>query len=66
MAKFDFEKYVKDGHLQGDFDRAVAKAAAEAKALGLPPAGLDKLGKRMLPRERAAPADKRTDRSLSH
>jgi len=52
-ARFDFEKYVRDGHLQGDFDRAVAKAAAEAKALGLPAAGLDRLGKRMLSRDLA-------------
>lgn len=43
MPEFDFEKYVKDGHQQGDFDRVVARAAVEANALGLPPAGLDRL-----------------------
>lgn len=36
MPEFDFEKCVKDGHLQGDFDRAVARAAVEANALDHP------------------------------
>lgn len=66
MPKFEFEKYVKAGHLQADFDRAVSKAAARAKALGLPPAGLDKEGRQMLPRKPAKVPAKQLDRTLSH
>lgn len=51
MVRFDFEKHAQDGHLQGDFNRTAAKAAARAKALGLPSASLDEDGKHMLARD---------------
>lgn len=52
MARFDFLKYVEDGHLQRDAAAAAARAKQEAKALGLPPAGLTKDGKRMCKSDR--------------
>lgn len=61
MARFDFMKYVEDGHLQRDAAAAAARAKQEAKALGLPPAGLSKDGKRMLS-ERKAPVPSRVPR----
>jgi len=52
MPNFDLEKYVKDGHFARVLERTAAQVRAEAKAFNLPPAGLSKDGKRMLPRER--------------
>jgi hypothetical protein len=62
MAKFDLEKYVKDGHFERVLERTAERVRAEAKAFNLPSAGLSKDGKRMLPRERPAQPKPRPER----
>jgi hypothetical protein len=62
MAKFDIEKYVKDGHFERVLERTAERVRAEAKAFNLPSAGLSKDGKRMLPRERPAQPKPRPER----
>jgi hypothetical protein len=62
MTRFNLEKFMKDGHLERVLERTAEQVRAEAKAFNLPPAGLSKDGKRMLPRVRPAQPKPRTER----
>jgi hypothetical protein len=57
MKKSSFMKFVDEGHFEKMLERVAAQVRAEAKAFNLPPAGLSKDGKRMLPRTRVEPGE---------
>jgi hypothetical protein len=52
-----FMKFVDEGHFEKMLERVAAKVRVEAKAFNLPPAGLSKDGKCMLPRTRVEPGE---------
>lgn len=62
MKKSSFMKYVDEGHFEKDLERTAERVRAEAKEFNLPPSGLSKDGKRMLPRERPEQPRSRTER----
>jgi hypothetical protein len=55
-------KYVEEGHFAKDLERTAEQVRAEAKEFNLPPAGLSKDGKRMLPRVRPEQPKQRPER----
>jgi len=58
MKNSSFMKYVEEGHFAKVLERTAEQVRAEKKEFNLPPSGLSKDGKRMLPCKPIAPAGK--------
>jgi hypothetical protein len=57
MKKSSFMKFVDEGYFEKMLERVAAQVRAEGKAFNLPPAGLSKDGKCMLPCTRVEPGE---------
>jgi hypothetical protein len=62
MKNSSFMKYVEEGHFAKDLERTAEQVRAEKKEFSLPPSGLSKDGKRVLPRERPEQPRSRPER----